>query len=83
MESVSEFCAVKSEFSNSVTSVEQFNEICRCCLSADHEICSIFKLQYNENSFSDLLHSCTSIHVRIYLLIQEFISYFLVCFKNY
>lgn len=54
---------IKTECKNTVTSVDQFDKICRLCLSAETQICSIFELQYNKSNFSDLLHLCTSIHV--------------------
>lgn len=65
MESESEFYAIKSEIGNSVTSVEQFDQICRCCLSEENEICSVFEVQYDGKNFSDLLQSCASVRVSI------------------
>lgn len=57
---------IKSECNtNNVTSVEQFDQICRCCLSAENKICPIFELGFNESNFSDLLHSCTSVYVSV------------------
>lgn len=70
IETGSEFCAVKNELISSVTSVEGFDEICRCCLLAENEICSIFEVQYDGKNFSELLHSCTSIHVSNLISVQ-------------
>lgn len=65
METVNEFCEIKTEINSAITSIEQFDQICRCCLSTENEFCSVFKLQYSENNFVDLLHFCTSIYVSI------------------
>lgn len=68
MEAESEFCMLRSDY-NSVSSVEEFDKICRCCLSPEN-ICSIFEVLYDdEKNFSNLLHSYTSIHVRILLIV--------------
>lgn len=68
MEAKTENFVIKSDCHN-VSSLEEFDRICRCCLSAENDFCSVFEVLCDENNFSELLHSCTSIHVSILLLI--------------
>lgn len=65
METESQFYAVKYESNTSPSSIEGFDQICRCCLSAENKLCSIFDIQCSEKSFFELLHSYTSVYVSI------------------
>lgn len=65
MKTESELCAIKCESSPNVSSVEEFNQICRCCLSTENKLSSVFEVQFKGNSFSELLYSYTSVHVSI------------------
>lgn len=71
---LSEFCGVKCESSASVTCVTsaEFDKICRCCLSAENKLCPIFDVQCDGNSFSQLLHTYTSVHVSIRILLNVY-----------
>lgn len=63
-ETQSEFCAVKYESSKNVR-VEEFDQICRCCLSAENKLSSIYDVQCGGKNFSQLLHNYTSVRVSI------------------